>query len=118
MVDELKKYIGRIFSPIVVFSGCEDLVTEEMKTKITMERMATPLSDTATDYEAMVYLHTASLAVPFSREWYNIYTYLFSRHYPEKAGAIGVYRDKITELENRKLTDLKRWIYRQQMDKR
>ena len=118
MVDELEKCIRRMFAPIVVFRGFEDLVTEEMKTKITIKRLADPLSDTATDYEAMIYLHTASLAVPFSKDWYNIYTYLFSKHYPEQAKRIGVHRDKLTELEKKKLEDLKKRIYKQQMNKR
>lgn len=118
MVDELKKYIRRIFAPIVVFTGCEDIVTEEMKTKITIERFASPLSETATDYEAMVYLHTASLAVPFSREWYNIYAFLFSKYHPEQAKLIGVYRENITDTEKRELEKFKKWIYKQQMAER
>jgi len=118
MADELEKLVRRMFAPIVVFKGYEDLVTEDMKTRITLERMADPFSDTATDYEAMVYLHTASLAVPFSKEWYDIYTYLFSEYYPEEAKKIGVYRENLTEPERRKLMDLKKWIYRQQMEQK
>ena len=89
-----------------------------MKTRITVERLTDPSSNTATDYEAMVYLHTASLAVSFSDDWYNVYTYLFSKYHPEKAERIGVYREKLTEAERRKLEDLKKWIYRQQVNKR
>jgi len=116
VADELEKCIRRMFAPIVVFKGFEDLVTEEMKARITLERLSNPFSNTATDYEAMVYLHTASLAVPFSEEWRNIYMYLFSKYYPKHAERIGVYKDELTELEKRKLEDLKKWIYKQQMD--
>jgi len=116
VVDELEKCIRRMFAPIVVFRGFEDLVTEEMKARITVERLADPFSNTATDYEAMVYLHTASLAVPFSEDWRNIYMYLFSKYYPTHAERIGVYKDKLTEQEKRKLKDLKKWIYKQQMN--
>jgi len=94
------------------------MVTENMKTRIQIERLATPFSETATDYEAMVYLHTASLAVPFSQEWYNIYTFLFSKYHPEQAKVIGVYREQLTELEQHELTKLKKWIYQQQTAKR
>ena len=45
----------------------------------------------------MVYLHTASLAIPFSEDWYNIYTYLFSKYYPKHAERIGVYKEKLKE---------------------
>lgn len=100
-----------MFMPIVVWRGCEDLVTEEMRLRVILERLLNS-DETATDYEAMIYLHTASLAVPFSREWYDIYAFLFSKYYPEQAKRIGVYKEEISEMEQRKLLDLKRWIYK------
>ena len=117
MVDELERQIKRMFAPIVVFTGCEDFVTEEMKARIHIERLLTPFEKSATDYEAMVYLFTASLAVPFSERWYNIYTFLFSKYYPEQAKRIGVYRENISESEKRELSRLKKWIYQKQMNK-
>lgn len=116
MVDKLKEQIERMFAPIVVWRGCEDLVTGEMKARIHIERILNS-EKTATDYEAMVYLHTASLAVPFSREWYNIYLFLFSKYYSEQARAIGNYREDIAEHEKLELSKLKKWIYKQQMNK-
>jgi len=103
-----------MFAPIVVFTGCEDLVTERMRTRIHMERLLTPSKEAATDYEAMVYLHTASLTVPFTEKWFHIYSFLFSKYHPDQAKGIGVYREEITELEQRELSRLKNWIYRQQ----
>jgi len=44
--------------------------------------------------------------------------YLFSKYCPEQAKRIGVYREKLTEVEKRKLEELKKWIYKQQMNKR
>ena len=73
MSEELSRLIKKMFAPIIVFKGYEDMVTEEMKTRIMAERLKNN-DDTATDYEAMIYLHTASLAVPLSEDWYNIYT--------------------------------------------
>jgi len=115
-VDELERQIKRMFAPIVVYSGCEDLVTEKMKNHVQIERLITS-EETATDYEAMVYLHTASLAVPFSEDWYHIYSFVFSKYYPEQAKEIGVYGEEITEIEQRELSRLKKWIYRQQLSK-
>lgn len=114
MPDVLSRLIKKMFAPIVVFKGYEDMVTEEMKTRIMAERLKNN-DDTATDYEAMVYLHTASLAVPLSEDWYNVYTYLFSKYYPEKAKRIGVYKKSLTKAEERELEDLKKWIYEQPM---
>jgi len=116
VVDELEKQIRRMFAPIVVFTGCEELVTEKMKTRIHLERLLNS-DDSATDYEAMVYLHTASLAVPFTEGWYHIYSFLFSKYHSEPAKGIGVYRDQITEVEQRELSNLKKWIYQQQLCK-
>lgn len=82
MVEKIEKHIKRLFAPIIVYQGMEDMVTEEMKNRIELERLANP-DEMATDYEAMVYLHTASLATPFSETWYHIYSYLFSKYHPE-----------------------------------
>ena len=116
MADELEKFIRKLFAPIVVFNGFEDIVTEKIAIKVMTERFSNLLSETATDYEALVYLHTASLAAPLSEEWQNIYAYLFSKYHPKEARKIGVYRDELTELERRKLADLKKWIYKRQMN--
>jgi hypothetical protein len=118
VADKLERQIKRMFAPIVVFKGLEDVVTGKMKTRIQMERLLESSPETATDYEAMIYLHTASLAVPFSEEWYNIYSFLFSKYHSEQAKAIGVYREKITEQEQRELSRLRQWIYKQQTGKK
>jgi len=117
MVDKLERLIKRMFAPIVVFRGYEDFVSEDMRMRIQLERLIN-FEETSTDYEAMVYLHTASLAVPLSQEWYNIYAFLFSKYYPEKAKEIGVYKEQVTEREQKKLLELKKWIYKQQMSEK
>ena len=35
---------------------------------------------------------------------------------PEEAKKIGAYKDKLSEVEARKLEDLKKWIYKRQTD--
>lgn len=114
MVDKFDKTMGRLFAPVVAYRGWEDAVTNEMKNNILTERLANASSDTATDMEAMVYLHTASLATPLGRDLENVYSYLFSKYYPEPAKEIGVYKDKIDENEQRELSKLKQWIYDRQ----
>jgi hypothetical protein len=104
-----------LFGPIIAYPGWEDVATDEMKNRIQIERLTNPLSETATDYEAMVYLHTASLATPLSHEMVNLYSFLFSKYYTEQAKEIGTYTDKITETEEKELAKLKRWIYDKQI---
>jgi hypothetical protein len=117
LVDKFERGAKRVLAPIIAYTGWEDVVTDDMKTKIQMERLANPLIETATDYEAMVYLHTASLATPLSMEMTNIYSYLFSKYHGEQAKRIGVYADKITDTEQRELSKLKEWIFKKQMEK-
>lgn len=118
MVDKFEKEIKRLFAPIIAYKGWEDMVTEEMKNRIQIERFANPSDRTATDYEAMIYLHTASLATPLSREIQEIYSFLFSKYNPEKAREIGVYKDRITERQQHELSRLKNWLYQKQTEKR
>ncbi len=112
MAEKFEKTMKRLFSPIVAYSGWEDAVTDEMKNNILTERLANAYSETATDLEAMVYLHTASLATPLGHEIVNVYSYLFSKYYPEQAKGIGNYTDKLDENEQKELTKLKDWIYK------
>jgi hypothetical protein len=111
VIDKFEKDVKRLLAPIIAYKGWEDVVTGEMKNRIQMERLASPSSETATDFEAMVYLHTASLATPLSREMTNVYSYLFSKYHTEQAKGIGVYTEKISEMEQRELVKLKKWIY-------
>ena len=67
MPDVLEKYIKKLFAPIIVFDGFEDIVTAKIIIRVMMERLSNLLSETATDYEAMVYLHTSSLVALYLR---------------------------------------------------
>ena len=42
----------------------------------------------ATDMDALAYLHTASLSQPFNQTWFRIYNYLFTKLFPELAEAV------------------------------
>ncbi|MCW4010043.1 MAG: hypothetical protein NWF05_05430 [Candidatus Bathyarchaeota archaeon] len=112
MVDKFEKTLRRLFSPVVAYRGWEDAVTDEMKNNILTERLANFSSKTATDMEAMVYLHTASLATPLGVELTNVYSYLFSKYYPKQAKEIGNYTERMDETEQRELAKLKDWIYK------
>lgn len=119
LVDQkIKRLAKALTSPIIAFRGGEGYVTEEMKFKVRVHRLkalteSRELKDEATDYEAMVYVSTASLCQPLSRMWFNIYSYLFSKFYPEQAKEIG-FNLTLTTQEERELKRLKEWIFRQQ----
>ena len=107
-------------APIVTFPSMESLVHEQMKNQILMHRMLEAIncvnSQECTDYEAMIYLHTSSLAMPFDREWSRIYIWLFRKHHPKQAENLQLPKIELTPAEQKKLADLKKWIYTIQLE--
>ena len=122
LVDrKIERLAKALTSPVIAFRGGEGYVTEDMKFKIKIHRLKAlkenkELKDEATDYEAMVYLSSASLCQPLSQMWLNIYFHLFSKYYPEQAKEIGINHNLNTQ-EERELNRLKEWIFRQQRKK-
>ena len=110
--------------PIVVWRGWEDpfLVPESIKARVLMERLiqvyrwassrgGDDCLDEATDAEALIYLHTASLAQPLDHHWCKIYFHLVGRYFEAKDGL--EFLQKYRELDGYEadlLSRLKRWI--------
>ena len=71
----------------------------------------------ADDLDALLYLQSASLAVPFNAHWTRIYLHLFKKYYGHIAPP-EILEDAPDELDNYEKTlldDLKHWIFKQQM---
>jgi hypothetical protein len=68
LANKFEKTLNRLFAPVVAYKGWEDAVTDEMRNNILNGRLANATSETATDMDAIVYLHTASLATPLGKE--------------------------------------------------
>ena len=123
LVDrKFKRLAKALTSPIIAFRGGEGYVTEDMVFKVRIYRLkalmeSRELKDEATDYEAMVYLSTASLCQPLSRVWLNIYFHLFSKFYPEQAKEIGINPHTLNIQEVTELKRLKEWLFNQQRKK-
>ncbi len=118
--DFVNHFLYVFKAPIVTMPQYEDLITSEMKEKTTIYRLVGAKEidqERCTDYEAMLYLHTASLMNPFSHSWYKIYMHTFSKFYDinmilnsdEKL-------EKIYDNEMDDLNHLKSWIYKKQID--
>ena len=110
-------------APVVAHPSWSSIITKEQKTKAQMHRLAKLKNGEddgqATDYEAMLWLSTASLDTPLDRHAYNIYVYLFRKFYPEQAEEIfdqheGRTLDK--HMEEPKLRELKQKIYNSQKE--
>ena len=104
--------------PIIGHTAWAESITEEQKQRITIERMKQIKEangekiDEATDYEAMIYLSTASLATPLSPMWQRIYYYLFKKFYPEKSDFIRDHEAKLDIQSEPELKHLKRWLFK------
>ena len=138
IADSFTGMVNVFTTPIIVWPGYEDQITDDQKGKVrteklvqVMEAKGKPITE-ATDYEAMLYkdlssngfslgvIMTSTLANPPAREWYNIYAYLFRKFYPEQSKEIfdnweGV---KLEYQETDLLHNLKRWLLKSQMKDR
>jgi len=71
----------------------------------------------ATEFEAMLYLSTASMAAPLGHHEAHVYMALFTRFLPEWAKEASIAYDAPLDLVEKELLDrLRRWIYRAQKD--
>jgi hypothetical protein len=69
-----------------------------------------------TEFEAMLYISTASLSHPIDRDWADIYFYLFRRWNPEMADQIKIEPRELAYPQEDHLHRLRSWIYRTQVN--
>lgn len=117
---QIEQMVFALTVPLVVWRGCERDARDEWKAKAKMYRLAKLLKGDddglATDYEAMIYISTASLSVPLGHSWYRIYVHLFRQFYEGHADRMGIENVELYEYEVRTLNDLKRWIRKKQRE--
>ena len=110
-----------LVAPLIGFPGWEDTLPQR-RDEITLQRFLHHREiferEEATDFEAMLYISTATLAAPPSHDWFEIYMWLFSRWKPEVAQEqdLKPSRADLYPHQQEDLTRLKRWLYRQQME--
>mgnify|MGYP000035686646 CR=1 FL=1 len=107
-------------APLISYPGFEDLLNREEFLRTAREyRIKEAVNcvkdEIATEYEAFLYLHTASLATPFSTEWFRIYHYLFNKFYGDTAPPNLKFNGELTENEKRLLLGLRKWIFKKQI---
>lgn len=104
--------------PIIGHPAWKDSITAEQKARIKIERMKQIAKANgekiteATDYEALVYLMTVSLADPLGRTAQKIYYHLFKKFFPDKSGFIPDYEAKLDIQSEPELLRLKQWLYK------
>jgi hypothetical protein len=107
-------------APFIGYPGWGDdpQFWEPHKTRITMLRLAhapeIARTGMALEWEAMLYLSSATLAGPPTREAANLYFHLFHRCMGEKADGLDIPDPKLEPDEEALLLNLRRWIFKQQ----
>ena len=112
-----------IIAPLIVDQRWPE-VPEDLKLKAKAYRMFQSLQcvkeEMATEFDALIYLHTASLAQPFDHHWYNIYFHLFKKYFPEQASMLEKQDSylpvELDKYEEYLLNSLRMWIYKQQIN--
>jgi len=123
--DPFKVFEEVLAYPVVVWQGYEDMVPEALRGRVMMERLIQVYKwassrgadgeclEEATDVEALIYLHTASLAVPLDHHWCKVFFYLARKYFGDRLDFLKEYGD-LDSYERQLLRELKEWIRRVQ----
>jgi hypothetical protein len=124
--QEEKQFVNQMMylltAPHLAWPGWEDLL-QRHKAEITKQRLVHHReifeNQMCTEFEAMLYLSTASMANPISHDWVETYGWLFRRWNPEAGqDSWGEARDPgLAPGQVEQLNRLRRWIYRQQVNR-
>ncbi len=110
-------FVHILRAPIVGMPGWVDTLKDQWD-KVLIQRLAHHqdfMEGMCTEYEAMLYISTATLTAPPSHNWLNIYMWLFNRCMPEAAKANDLASPaKLEGSEAEDLERLRRWIFKRQ----
>ena len=117
VVEQMMYYVA---APYVTWPGYEDIYqANDNRQKAIVHRLAHHKeifeAKHCTEFEAMLYISTATLAHPPSHKWFEIYMWLFRRWNPKLADECGFEEVRWTQNHQEDLTRLRIWIFRVQM---
>ncbi len=105
-------------APLILYPGWEDTYANK-RDEATIFRLAlaAEIHETrmATEFEAMLYISSATLVAPPSHTWATIYFWLFRRWNREKADAISIEDRPLDRNAQEDLERLRSWMYDHQM---
>lgn len=120
---EFTESIMSIFRPKIVMQGYTDMqIPDNINKDILIERLMLAKSGErlAGETEAMWYISTASLIVPFSKDWADIFMYLCRKWMLKNKKELPDFLQEqiiLNNLQERDLHDLRSWIYKKGMGK-
>lgn len=107
--------------PLVVYPGWEESFRERKMAavahRIKHQREIFEHKE-CTEYEAMLYVSSASLVAPPDYNWVQIYLWLFQHYRPDVAEANDLKPDRpeLNVNQREDLTRLRQWIFRRQVE--
>jgi hypothetical protein len=118
------QFMYLLTAPYMFFplGGASVWEANDNKTTAKLQRLmhAREIFDTqhCTEFEAMLYISTVTLAHPLSHDWFTIYMWLFRRWAtPEQAAAVGDdLPEKLNPNQSEDLARLRGWIFKTQMN--
>jgi len=105
-------------APIITIPGYKD-ITKNMTERVHLYRLLETKeieNKMATDYEVMLYTHSASFGSPLSHSWFKIYLNTFSKYHEVKPILEDNLLEDLDDNELEQLQDLKSWIYKKQTE--
>ena len=112
------QFMYLLTGPHLAYPGYED--TLPRRDEITLQRLLHGKEifeeEMATEFEAMLYLSTASLSAPMTHDWFAIYMWLFNRWKPEAAEDMDIGVEVLDPNQVEELNRFRRWMFRTQMN--
>ncbi|MDP3064137.1 MAG: hypothetical protein Q8O40_13145 [Chloroflexota bacterium] len=108
-----------LMAPLILYPGWEESFRDRMS-DVTLQRMIHHkeifTQQMCTEYEAMLYISSATLVASPSHDWYVIYMWLFKRWNKEAAEKIGMddAPEKLNSNQQEDLAGLRQWIFKGQ----
>ena len=117
--DVVQDIMYGLVAPLISYPGWEDLLRDH-KDRIILQRLAHGLeiaeTKQATEFEAKLYLSTASLAVPMTHRWAEIFFHLFHKQFPDQPAVKEIRNPELDQQQQQELAYLRNWIYRTQIN--
>jgi hypothetical protein len=126
---EEKKFVDSVLyifkAPYITWPNYEDYITPDMKMRAELDRMKniTKIMETkeSTDYEVVIYLHTASFIHPLPRVFVKMYFHCFAKYYDiqqilDDDNSSLKYYTTLDENEVYEYHRFKKWIFKRQVE--
>lgn len=115
-------FMYMLTAPLIVYPGWEESFKDRWD-EVVMSRLLHGRQVFAericTEYEAMLYVSSATQVAPLEHDWFQIYMWLFARWKPDVAEEHDLKPDRaeLNAQQQEKLAGLRAWIFKSQLQR-